>query len=199
MGGGAWSGILGPHGSCPSPEGEGGPTEEVDVKWDPTVMWSLGTWKSSRRVMCACYVCVCMWASGCPLTMVPFLTGCPGMWDNITCWKPAHVGEMVLVSCPELFRIFNPDQGGFPRGASSGHSGSSLLPIFGPQAFLRDKHQRHRAPCRQIFPIPELMCWWGDEITDPRAHRDTEAPLRRGKSTWRCIVVAGLSNLDSIT
>ncbi|XP_057360619.1 pituitary adenylate cyclase-activating polypeptide type I receptor isoform X2 [Manis pentadactyla] len=39
--------------------------------------------------------------------------GCPGMWDNITCWKPAHVGEMVLVSCPELFRIFNPDQGEF--------------------------------------------------------------------------------------
>ncbi|KAG3278095.1 ADCYAP receptor type I [Ictidomys tridecemlineatus] len=36
--------------------------------------------------------------------------GCPGMWDNITCWKPAHVGEMVLVSCPEVFRIFNPDQ-----------------------------------------------------------------------------------------
>ncbi|XP_006912105.1 pituitary adenylate cyclase-activating polypeptide type I receptor isoform X7 [Pteropus alecto] len=36
--------------------------------------------------------------------------GCPGMWDNITCWKPAHVGEMVLVSCPELFQILNPDQ-----------------------------------------------------------------------------------------
>uniref|UniRef100_A0ABI7WEC9 ADCYAP receptor type I n=1 Tax=Felis catus TaxID=9685 RepID=A0ABI7WEC9_FELCA len=36
--------------------------------------------------------------------------GCPGMWDNLTCWKPARVGEMVLVSCPELFRIFNPDQ-----------------------------------------------------------------------------------------
>ncbi|KAF7474392.1 Hypothetical predicted protein [Marmota monax] len=32
------------------------------------------------------------------------------MWDNITCWKPAHVGEMVLVSCPDVFRIFNPDQ-----------------------------------------------------------------------------------------
>ncbi|XP_036086349.1 pituitary adenylate cyclase-activating polypeptide type I receptor isoform X4 [Rousettus aegyptiacus] len=37
--------------------------------------------------------------------------GCPGMWDNITCWKPAHVGEIVLVSCPELFQILNPDQG----------------------------------------------------------------------------------------
>ncbi|XP_055000481.1 pituitary adenylate cyclase-activating polypeptide type I receptor isoform X6 [Sorex araneus] len=36
--------------------------------------------------------------------------GCPGMWDNITCWKPAQVGEMVLVSCPEFFRIVNPDQ-----------------------------------------------------------------------------------------
>uniref|UniRef100_A0A8C2V9T6 ADCYAP receptor type I n=1 Tax=Chinchilla lanigera TaxID=34839 RepID=A0A8C2V9T6_CHILA len=36
--------------------------------------------------------------------------GCPGMWDNITCWKPARVGEVVEVSCPELFRIFNPDQ-----------------------------------------------------------------------------------------
>ncbi|XP_040593235.1 pituitary adenylate cyclase-activating polypeptide type I receptor isoform X6 [Mesocricetus auratus] len=36
--------------------------------------------------------------------------GCPGMWDNITCWKPAQIGEMVLVSCPEVFRIFNPDQ-----------------------------------------------------------------------------------------
>ncbi|XP_019063609.1 pituitary adenylate cyclase-activating polypeptide type I receptor isoform X6 [Fukomys damarensis] len=36
--------------------------------------------------------------------------GCPGMWDNITCWKPARVGEVVEVSCPELFQIFNPDQ-----------------------------------------------------------------------------------------
>uniref|UniRef100_A0A2I3HLC6 Pituitary adenylate cyclase-activating polypeptide type I receptor n=1 Tax=Nomascus leucogenys TaxID=61853 RepID=A0A2I3HLC6_NOMLE len=45
--------------------------------------------------------------------------GCPGMWDNITCWKPAHVGEMVLVSCPELFRIFNPDQGESDFGDSN--------------------------------------------------------------------------------
>jgi hypothetical protein len=53
-------------------------------------------------------VFVCGW----PYTHCSCLpSGCPGMWDNITCWKPAHVGEMVLVTCPELFRIFNPDQG----------------------------------------------------------------------------------------
>lgn len=38
------------------------------------------------------------------------------MWDNITCWKPAHVGEIVLVSCPKFFQIFDPDQGGFRQG-----------------------------------------------------------------------------------
>ncbi|EPY78713.1 pituitary adenylate cyclase-activating polypeptide type I receptor precursor [Camelus ferus] len=46
--------------------------------------------------------------------------GCPGMWDNITCWKPAHVGEMVLVTCPELFRIFNPDQDLLPAQQEGG-------------------------------------------------------------------------------
>ncbi|EGW05190.1 Pituitary adenylate cyclase-activating polypeptide type I receptor [Cricetulus griseus] len=49
--------------------------------------------------------------------------GCPGMWDNITCWKPAQIGEMVLVSCPEVFRIFNPDQG------DSGFADSNSLEI----------------------------------------------------------------------
>ncbi|XP_067386512.1 pituitary adenylate cyclase-activating polypeptide type I receptor [Emydura macquarii macquarii] len=33
--------------------------------------------------------------------------GCPGMWDNITCWKSASVGEIVFVKCPALFRIIN--------------------------------------------------------------------------------------------
>ncbi|XP_056660670.1 pituitary adenylate cyclase-activating polypeptide type I receptor [Monodelphis domestica] len=37
--------------------------------------------------------------------------GCPGMWDNITCWKPAIVGQVVEVGCPELFQFVN--EGGF--------------------------------------------------------------------------------------
>ncbi|KAH1178072.1 hypothetical protein KIL84_011774 [Mauremys mutica] len=37
--------------------------------------------------------------------------GCPGMWDNITCWKSASVGEIVFVKCPALFRIINSEDG----------------------------------------------------------------------------------------
>uniref|UniRef100_A0A8C7TF10 Adenylate cyclase activating polypeptide 1b (pituitary) receptor type I n=1 Tax=Oncorhynchus mykiss TaxID=8022 RepID=A0A8C7TF10_ONCMY len=31
---------------------------------------------------------------------------CPWLWDNLTCWQPARVGEVVVVSCPELFIQF---------------------------------------------------------------------------------------------
>uniref|UniRef100_A0A8C5RB09 ADCYAP receptor type I n=1 Tax=Laticauda laticaudata TaxID=8630 RepID=A0A8C5RB09_LATLA len=38
--------------------------------------------------------------------------GCAGMWDNITCWKPALVGEVVFVKCPALFTVVNLDYDG---------------------------------------------------------------------------------------
>lgn len=28
------------------------------------------------------------------------------MWDNLTCWQPARIGEVVEVICPELFSQF---------------------------------------------------------------------------------------------
>ncbi|XP_012820401.1 pituitary adenylate cyclase-activating polypeptide type I receptor isoform X2 [Xenopus tropicalis] len=31
--------------------------------------------------------------------------GCPGMWDNITCWMPAEVGKVVSIRCPALFSM----------------------------------------------------------------------------------------------
>nr|XP_057929516.1 pituitary adenylate cyclase-activating polypeptide type I receptor isoform X1 [Doryrhamphus excisus] len=32
--------------------------------------------------------------------------GCPWMWDNLTCWEPARIGDVVEVNCPELFSQF---------------------------------------------------------------------------------------------
>ncbi|XP_067330984.1 pituitary adenylate cyclase-activating polypeptide type I receptor-like isoform X3 [Channa argus] len=31
---------------------------------------------------------------------------CPWMWDNLTCWQAASIGEVVVVNCPELFHEF---------------------------------------------------------------------------------------------
>uniref|UniRef100_A0A8C6NP27 ADCYAP receptor type I n=1 Tax=Nothobranchius furzeri TaxID=105023 RepID=A0A8C6NP27_NOTFU len=31
---------------------------------------------------------------------------CPWFWDNLTCWQPAKVGDVIEVNCPELFSQF---------------------------------------------------------------------------------------------
>ncbi|XP_066092748.1 vasoactive intestinal polypeptide receptor 2 isoform X2 [Saccopteryx bilineata] len=32
---------------------------------------------------------------------------CSGVWDNLTCWRPADVGETVTVPCPTVFKVFS--------------------------------------------------------------------------------------------
>ncbi|XP_030647003.1 pituitary adenylate cyclase-activating polypeptide type I receptor [Chanos chanos] len=34
---------------------------------------------------------------------------CPWLWDNLTCWQAARVGEVVVVKCPELFEVMSTD------------------------------------------------------------------------------------------
>ncbi|KAM4704858.1 pituitary adenylate cyclase-activating polypeptide type I receptor [Rhinophrynus dorsalis] len=37
------------------------------------------------------------------------LPGCPGMWDNITCWMPAVVGKVAYIHCPAMFSMIDED------------------------------------------------------------------------------------------
>lgn len=46
------------------------------------------------------------------------LPACSGVWDNITCWRPANVGETVTVPCPKVFSNFY-SKAGTVRGLSS--------------------------------------------------------------------------------
>uniref|UniRef100_A0A3P8UB84 Adenylate cyclase activating polypeptide 1a (pituitary) receptor type I n=1 Tax=Amphiprion percula TaxID=161767 RepID=A0A3P8UB84_AMPPE len=39
-------------------------------------------------------------------------SACEWMWDNLTCWQAARIGEVVVVNCPELFHDFmGPEDG----------------------------------------------------------------------------------------
>ncbi|XP_059963983.1 vasoactive intestinal polypeptide receptor 2 isoform X1 [Mesoplodon densirostris] len=45
--------------------------------------------------------------------------GCSGVWDNITCWLPADVGETVTVPCPKLFSNFYSKPGNISKNCTS--------------------------------------------------------------------------------
>ncbi|KAM5293344.1 vasoactive intestinal polypeptide receptor 1 isoform 2-T2 [Ctenodactylus gundi] len=37
--------------------------------------------------------------------------GCGQMWDNLTCWPATPRGQVVVVACPLIFKLFSPIQG----------------------------------------------------------------------------------------
>nr|AAL26840.1 pituitary adenylate cyclase-activating polypeptide receptor variant PAC1-R25 [Pelophylax ridibundus] len=39
------------------------------------------------------------------------MPGCPGMWDNITCWMPAVVGKVAYIRCPAWFSMIDSEDG----------------------------------------------------------------------------------------
>uniref|UniRef100_A0A3Q2YDA7 Adenylate cyclase activating polypeptide 1a (pituitary) receptor type I n=1 Tax=Hippocampus comes TaxID=109280 RepID=A0A3Q2YDA7_HIPCM len=45
-------------------------------------------------------------------------TACPWMWDNLTCWQAADVGEVVVVNCPEFFHDLMGPEDGEPKDFS---------------------------------------------------------------------------------
>ncbi|XP_042091815.1 vasoactive intestinal polypeptide receptor 1 isoform X3 [Ovis aries] len=39
------------------------------------------------------------------------LLGCGKMWDNLTCWPATPRGQVVVLACPLIFKLFSPIQG----------------------------------------------------------------------------------------
>lgn len=57
-----------------------------------------------------------------PLTLlIPLsvLAGCKTEWDNIGCWLRAEVGQVVNISCSEVFQHYSSNQGWFPAQSQS--------------------------------------------------------------------------------
>nr|XP_005286371.2 vasoactive intestinal polypeptide receptor 1 [Chrysemys picta bellii] len=49
----------------------------------------------------------------------PFFISCARMWDNITCWPSAAVGEVVVIPCPTYFIFFSSSLGNVTRNCTS--------------------------------------------------------------------------------
>ncbi|NP_001014970.1 vasoactive intestinal polypeptide receptor 2 precursor [Gallus gallus] len=45
--------------------------------------------------------------------------GCVGVWDNITCWRPAKIGETVTVPCPKIFSLVSGKPGNISKNCTS--------------------------------------------------------------------------------
>ncbi|XP_027625852.1 vasoactive intestinal polypeptide receptor 2 [Tupaia chinensis] len=54
---------------------------------------------------------------------------CSGVWDNITCWRPADVGETVTVPCPKVFSNFYSKPGNMSKNCTS-DGWSGVFPDF---------------------------------------------------------------------
>lgn len=54
---------------------------------------------------------------------------CSGVWDNITCWRPAELGETVTVPCPKVFSNFYSKPGNISKNCT-GDGWSEMFPDF---------------------------------------------------------------------
>ncbi|GCC33949.1 vasoactive intestinal polypeptide receptor-like [Chiloscyllium punctatum] len=57
-------------------------------------------------------------------------TGCQGMWDNLTCWPSAQVGEVVVMPCPFLPPLFLDIKANVSRNCTTQGWANLSLPYF---------------------------------------------------------------------
>ncbi|XP_065255130.1 vasoactive intestinal polypeptide receptor 2 [Emys orbicularis] len=55
--------------------------------------------------------------------------GCVGVWDNLTCWRPAEIGETVSVPCPKVFSHVFSKLGNISKNCTS-DGWSEIFPDF---------------------------------------------------------------------
>ncbi|XP_066861709.1 vasoactive intestinal polypeptide receptor 1 isoform X5 [Kogia breviceps] len=53
-------------------------------------------------------------------------TGCSKMWDNLTCWPATPRGQVVVLACPLIFKLFSPIQG---RNVSRSCTDEGWMPL----------------------------------------------------------------------
>ncbi|EGV98644.1 Vasoactive intestinal polypeptide receptor 2 [Cricetulus griseus] len=73
--------------------------------------------------------------------------GCSGVWDNITCWRPADIGETVTVPCPKVFSNFYSRPGNISKNCTS-DGWSETFPDFIDACGYNDPEDESKVGCK---------------------------------------------------
>ncbi|XP_046524949.1 vasoactive intestinal polypeptide receptor 2 [Equus quagga] len=76
---------------------------------------------------------------------LPQLKTCSGVWDNLTCWRPADVGETVTVPCPKVFSNFYSKPGNISKNCTS-DGWSEMFPDFIDACGYNDPEDEGKEP-----------------------------------------------------
>uniref|UniRef100_A0A8D3BL25 Adenylate cyclase activating polypeptide 1a (pituitary) receptor type I n=1 Tax=Scophthalmus maximus TaxID=52904 RepID=A0A8D3BL25_SCOMX len=128
------------------------------------------------------------WKSAC----FPVLSSsvCPWMWDNLTCWQAANIGEAVVVNCPELFHDFmGPDDGEWNRPVAcvslvrfslraAQYTSVQLRDILFCQEMGRVTRNCTEDGWSEPFPHYVDVCFFFDNTTKPVSPTCTTPPVK---------------------
>ncbi|OXB66918.1 hypothetical protein ASZ78_017046 [Callipepla squamata] len=76
--------------------------------------------------------------------------GCVGVWDNITCWRPAKIGETVTVPCPKIFSLFSGKPGNISKNCTS-NGWSDIFPDILSTCGYNDYEDEYKVGCKAIL------------------------------------------------
>ncbi|XP_038967781.1 vasoactive intestinal polypeptide receptor 2 isoform X5 [Rattus norvegicus] len=86
---------------------------------------------------------------------------CSGVWDNITCWRPADIGETVTVPCPKVFSNFYSRPGNISKNCTS-DGWSETFPDFIDACGYNDPEDESKQYSFLIHTWSLICCGFGD-------------------------------------